>query len=123
MCETFLPRSHRCLIAILLSLVACALGPAAIKADDDGTLRVALADKVHNTRAIVRDCRYEGHVVWERFTEKTAQQQLWYSRQLAEFFVRRRPGPLADELYDAVQELAALIAADPHETDPPYRPE
>jgi hypothetical protein len=42
--ETFLPRSHCCLIAILLTLAACGLapgfGPAAAKADDDGTLRV-----------------------------------------------------------------------------------
>jgi (p)ppGpp synthase/HD superfamily hydrolase len=90
--------------------------------DDDGTLRVALADKVHNARSIVRDYRYEGHMIWERFTEKTAQQQLWYSNQLAELLARKRPGPLADELRDAVEELAALIAADPQETDPPYEP-
>jgi (p)ppGpp synthase/HD superfamily hydrolase len=90
--------------------------------DDDGTLRVALADKVHNVRAIVRDYSYEGHVIWERFTEKTAQQQLWYSSRLAEFFTSKRPGPLADELRDAVGELAGLIAADPQETDEPYEP-
>jgi (p)ppGpp synthase/HD superfamily hydrolase len=92
------------------------------RCDDEGTLRVALADKVHNTRAIVRDYRYEGHVIWDRFAEKTAQQQLWYSRQLAQFFTRRRPGPLADELCDAVAELAALIAADPQESGEPYAP-
>jgi len=40
LCETFLPRSRRCLIAILLSLATCALRPAATRADDDGTLRV-----------------------------------------------------------------------------------
>jgi (p)ppGpp synthase/HD superfamily hydrolase len=90
--------------------------------DDEGTLRVALADKVHNARAIVRDYRYEGHVIWERFTEKTAQQQLWYSRQLAQFFTRKRPGPLADDLREAVDELAVLIAADPQERDEPYEP-
>ena len=90
--------------------------------DDEGTLRVALADKVHNVRAIVRDYRYEGHGIWERFTEKTAQQQLWYSTRLAELFTRKRPGPLADELRDAVEELAALIAADPQEPDEPYEP-
>jgi (p)ppGpp synthase/HD superfamily hydrolase len=90
--------------------------------EDDGTLRVALADKLHNTRSIVRDYRYEGHVIWERFTEKTAQQQLWYSRQLAELFSRRRPGPLAADLRDAVDELAALIAADPQEAGPQAGP-
>jgi endonuclease/exonuclease/phosphatase family metal-dependent hydrolase len=40
LCQTFLPRSRRFLIATLSSLVACALGPAAARADDDGTVRV-----------------------------------------------------------------------------------
>lgn len=31
--------------------------------DDDAILRVALADKVHNARSIVRDCRREGHAL------------------------------------------------------------
>jgi (p)ppGpp synthase/HD superfamily hydrolase len=87
--------------------------------EDEGTLLVALADKLHNARSIVRDYRYEGHVIWERFTEKTAQQQLWYSRQLAELFGRKLPGPLAADLRDAVDELAALIEADPQEAGPP----
>jgi endonuclease/exonuclease/phosphatase family metal-dependent hydrolase len=40
LCQTILPRSRRCLMAIPLSLAAYASGPAAVKADDDGTLRV-----------------------------------------------------------------------------------
>jgi (p)ppGpp synthase/HD superfamily hydrolase len=43
---------------------------------DDAILRVALADKVHNARSIVRDYREEGHALWERFTQKTARDQL-----------------------------------------------
>jgi hypothetical protein len=31
--------------------------------DDDAILPVALADKVHNARSIVRDCRREGHAL------------------------------------------------------------
>ena len=45
---------------------------------DGAILRVALADKVHNARSIVRDYREEGHALWERFTQKTARDQLWY---------------------------------------------
>ena len=55
-------------------------------------LRVALADKVHIARSIVRDYRQEGHRLWERFTQKTAREQLWYYSGLAEFFRERRPG-------------------------------
>jgi (p)ppGpp synthase/HD superfamily hydrolase len=91
--------------------------------EDEGTLRVALSDKLHNARSIVRDYRYEGHAIWERFTEKNAQQQLWYSTQLVELFGRKRPGALAADLRNAVDELAALIAADQEETDEPYLPD
>ena len=79
---------------------------------DDAILRVALADKVHNARSIVRDYREDGHALWERFTQKTARDQLWYYGGLLAFFERRRPGPLTQDLWRAVGELAWLVARD-----------
>jgi len=79
---------------------------------DEAVLRVALADKVHNARSIVRDYREEGHTLWERFTQKTAREQLWYYGGLLAFFGRRRPGPLTEDLRRAVGELAWLVARD-----------
>jgi HD domain len=79
---------------------------------DDAVLRVALADKVHNARSIVRDYREEGHRLWERFTQKTAREQLWYYGGLLAFFEERRPGPLTEDLWRAVGELAWLVARD-----------
>jgi (p)ppGpp synthase/HD superfamily hydrolase len=78
---------------------------------DDGILRVVLADKVHNARSIVRDYREEGHALWERFTQKTACDQLWYYGSLVAFFEHRRPGPLTEDLSRAVAELAGLVAS------------
>jgi (p)ppGpp synthase/HD superfamily hydrolase len=86
---------------------------------DDGVLRVALADKVNNARAIVRDYRAEGHALWERFTNKTAEDQLWYYDELLAFFSQRRPGPLVEDLQRTVDELAVLLAADTMETAAP----
>lgn len=83
---------------------------------DDGVLRVALADKVHNARSIVREYRAEGHALWERFTNKSAADQLWYYDELLSFFSERRPGPLVEDLQRAVDELADLLAADTLET-------
>ncbi|MGZ4232491.1 MAG: HD domain-containing protein [Solirubrobacteraceae bacterium] len=85
---------------------------------DDAILRVALADKVHNARSIVRDYRQEGHRLWERFTQKTAREQLWYYGGLVEFFQQRRPGPLTEDLCRAVGELAWLIEHDSAGRDP-----
>jgi (p)ppGpp synthase/HD superfamily hydrolase len=82
--------------------------------DDDAILRVALADKVHNARSIVREYREEGHTLWERFTQKTARDQLWYYGGLLAFFERHRPGPLTQDLRRAVEELAWLSPATTH---------
>jgi hypothetical protein len=79
---------------------------------DDAVLRVALADKVHNARSIVRAHRDEGPALWKRFKEKNAREQLWYYSGLLEFFDRRRPGPLTEDLRRAVGELAWLVARD-----------
>lgn len=79
---------------------------------DDAILRVALADKVHNARSIVRDYREEGHDLWDRFAEKTPADQLRYYGGLLAFFARRRPGPLTEDLRRAVDELARLVTSD-----------
>ena len=80
---------------------------------DDATLRVALADKVHNARSIVRDYRAEGHALWDRFTNKTIDDQLWYYRALLHFFSTRQNGPLVEDFRHAVTELEQLADADP----------
>ncbi len=90
--------------------------------DDPATLRVALADTVHNARSIVRDYREEGHALWERFAEKTAGQQLWYFAGLLAIFEKRCPGPLTDDLRRAVDELWWLVARDQAERGQPLRP-
>jgi (p)ppGpp synthase/HD superfamily hydrolase len=77
---------------------------------DDAILRVALADKVHNARSIVRDYREEGEALWARFPQRSAREQLWYYSGLVEFFQRRRAGPLTEDLWRAVGELTWLVA-------------
>jgi (p)ppGpp synthase/HD superfamily hydrolase len=78
---------------------------------DDAVLRVVLADKVNNARSIVRDYRAEGGALWERFTNRTADDQLWYYEELLGYFTRRRDGPLVEDLREAVGDLADLLAS------------
>ena len=74
--------------------------------DDDAVLRVALADKVHNARSIVRDFREEGHALWARFLHRSARQQLWYYSGLVEFFDQRRtPGEYRAEIRRADEPI------------------
>lgn len=80
--------------------------------NDDGALRVSLADKLHNARAILLDYRERGPRLWERFDESRPREQLWYYGGLAKLFAERRPGPQADELGRVAAEVARLVARD-----------
>jgi (p)ppGpp synthase/HD superfamily hydrolase len=77
--------------------------------DDDSILRVSLADKVHNARSIVRNARRERHLLWSRFIDRSAREELWYCRSLLVLFECRRPRPLTEDLRRAVAELALLV--------------
>lgn len=77
---------------------------------DAGVLRVSLADKLHNARAILFDYRSLGPALWGRFSAGR-DGQLWYYGRLVEIFAARQPGPLADELARVVGELRQLVAA------------
>lgn len=73
---------------------------------DDDVLRVSLADKVHNARAILRDLRKPevGEGDWSRFSQPR-EKTLWYYRALADKFRKRWLGQLANELHEIVEVL------------------
>ena len=76
---------------------------------DRGILRVSLADKVHNSRAILVDYRLVGEELWTRFNRDA--DTPWYYRTLSEVFGDRMPDSfLTDELRRAVAELEAELA-------------
>lgn len=73
-----------------------------------GALRVSLADKLDNVRALARDYRIQGDELWVR-AGKRQEDVLWYYQALAERFAQLRPGALADELARAIAELDRLL--------------
>ena len=79
-----------------------------LKTANDDILRVSLADKVHNARAILRDLRKPdvGTSIWNRFSQPR-ELTLWYYGQLAEVFCDKLPGQLSDELREIVETLGA----------------
>ncbi len=78
---------------------------------DQDILRVSLADKVHNARAILRDLRKPevGGKVWARFSQPK-EQTLSYYRSLADTFCERLPGQLSNELREIVEALEPDVA-------------
>jgi GTP pyrophosphokinase len=78
-----------------------------LAAASPSVLLVALADKLHNARSILRDYRQHGATVWTRFSADR-DDQLWYYRALVTAF--QAPGihpALVGELASAVAELEA----------------
>jgi (p)ppGpp synthase/HD superfamily hydrolase len=74
-------------------------------------LRVSLADKLFNARAILRDYLVVGEDLWGRF--RTGREgQLWYYHELADRFSRLLPGPMASELAEVVDELEQVTRPD-----------
>jgi GTP pyrophosphokinase len=82
-------------------------------------LRVSLADKLHNARAILRDFRTLGDDVWIRFRASSGSSVRWYYRAMYEAFDERRDVlgldaiPLLDELGRTMDELDRLATASP----------
>jgi hypothetical protein len=75
----------------------------------DSAIRVSLADKVHNARAIVRDHRGLGNALWSRFHPESDQQ--WYYSALLGAFEARTNGPMLRELQDLVATMTAGMDA------------
>ncbi|HSJ73941.1 MAG TPA: HD domain-containing protein [Miltoncostaeaceae bacterium] len=66
-------------------------------------LRVSLADKLDNIRAIVAAHLIHGDAFWDRFHPRD--DTLWYYGTLADLFSEKAPGPMAEELQSSVARL------------------
>ena len=77
-------------------------------------LRVSLADKLHNARAILLDYRTLGDGLWSRFKSGEGGSIRWYYRSLYEAFAARRDDlgpraiPVLEELGRTVAEIDRL---------------
>jgi len=82
-----------------------------LRTANEDILRVSLADKVHNARAILRDLRKPdiGENIWARFSQPK-DKTLWYYRSLADRFCETLPGQLSNELREIVEVLEAGLA-------------
>jgi (p)ppGpp synthase/HD superfamily hydrolase len=78
------------------------------------SLRVCLADKLHNARSILIDYRTHGDALWARFQQGQGLATRVYYRELAAAFERERhrmgdhAAPMVDELRRVVDAITAL---------------
>ncbi|GEM_PF-146906 len=78
-----------------------------IKKIDPSLLRVTVADKVDNARAILRDLIKVGDKVWERFNAGKSDQQWYYESTLEAYKTAGFKGYLIDELEKLVGQILA----------------
>ena len=71
------------------------------------TVLVSLADKLDNSRAILRDLRNEGPSLWNRFSQKDPEDHLWYYRNLAAQFRTRTDNWMVAEPERVIPQIAA----------------
>jgi (p)ppGpp synthase/HD superfamily hydrolase len=83
---------------------------------DAGGVRISLADKLHNARAILADYRRIGDALWSRFNVghpdlvDIRREVLWYYRELAGAFRHAgASGYLIEELERTLEEIDQLI--------------
>jgi hypothetical protein len=74
---------------------------------DPRVVRVSLADKVHNARALLLDYREHEEELWRRFDPES--DQLWYYRALANAFREVSDSRLVAELERLTTELEDLV--------------
>ncbi len=92
-----------------------------VRKEDAETRFVSAADKLYNTRAILRDLRQSGESAFDRFSAPKAK-VLWYYRSLVREYraggVTHLLKPLLDDLDRAVTELEHYsgLLADPKRT-------
>jgi (p)ppGpp synthase/HD superfamily hydrolase len=82
-----------------------------IKTANDSIRRVALADKVYNAWATLRDIRREGQVGWNKFNGGRSG-TLWYYRQMIEVFEISGTNSLLEELKQTIIELESISKID-----------
>jgi (p)ppGpp synthase/HD superfamily hydrolase len=71
----------------------------------DSTVRVSMADKLDNARAILRDLRRHGPQVWQRFNTTDPHEHLWYYKALLEVYRQRSDSWIVDELARVIHAL------------------
>jgi (p)ppGpp synthase/HD superfamily hydrolase len=78
-----------------------------LKRASASTRLVSAADKLHNSRAILRDMREEGDNLWSRFNGGT-EGTLWYYHSLVSAFREHGRNELIEELDRVVTEIEKI---------------
>ena len=75
-----------------------------VRSEEPDTLLVSCADKLHNTRSLLRHLRARGEAAWELYNGGR-EGTLWYYRTLRDLYLEKIPGLLPDELAGVIARI------------------
>lgn len=76
----------------------------------DEAMLISSADKLHNLQTILIDYADQGDTLWERFTTKSAPDQLWWYESVLDIYKKRGvPSQISDQLDEKVQKLRSVV--------------
>ena len=78
-----------------------------LKTVPEDALLISMADKLHNSSAIVEDLKVQGEKLWERFTGKK-EGTLWYYRALSDVYAERSSLPIVRRIRECVDNMEKL---------------
>ena len=79
----------------------------------DQAVIVSAADKIHNILSVHTDFDAHGDQLWERFSTKSAGDQLWWYSEISTCVAKRKaPQILCDQLSKQVRLLRAKLGSD-----------
>jgi (p)ppGpp synthase/HD superfamily hydrolase len=73
--------------------------------------RVALADKLHNARSLLKDYRQQGDGMWSAFTGGK-EETLWFYRSVLCLYRETGSSPMVEELARVIGELERLLESE-----------
>ncbi len=80
-----------------------------LKASDESVI-VSAADKTHNLMSVLADYDKMGDEVWQKFSTKSADDQLWWYQSVLEVITKRQaPQLLIDKLSSLITELQTKL--------------
>lgn len=76
----------------------------------DEAIIVSASDKIHNIKSTIIDYQEVGDDIWQRFTTKNKDDQIWWYESILQAIIKRKaPSRLVDELSSLIEKLHSNI--------------
>lgn len=87
-----------------------------LRSQDEATLMVCAADKIHNLQSIVEGYKKHGEKLWEKFNSPS-DKRLWVYKEAVDILKERLNNPIADDLGGIYSKIVLDLEGEYFETE------